>query len=75
MTEILAFLLNLVIFNKKKKKRTGDQSTMGASCKFHILKETSPIRTLVMQWGVWGAGGIQNKGTKEKARAIKPLVN
>lgn len=45
---------------------------MGASSKFHILKETSPIRTLVMQWGV---GGRQNKGTKEKARAIKPLVN
>ena len=50
---------------------------MGASSKFHILKETSPIRTLVMQWGVGGGGwgGRPNKGTKEKARAIRPLVN
>lgn len=58
--EILAFLLNLVIFNNNnnKKKRTGDQSMLGASSKFHILKETSPIRTLVMQWRVegWGVG-------------------
>ena len=67
--EILAFLLNLVIFNKKKKKRTGDQSTMGASCKFHILKETSPIRTLVMQWGVGGGVDRTRELRKKRGRS------
>ena len=66
--EILAFLLNPVIFNNNKKKnRTGDQSMMGASSKFHILKETSPIRTLVMQWGV-GAWGVDRTRELRKKR-------
>ena len=40
---------------------------MGASSKFHILKETSPIRTLVMQWGV-GAWGVDRTRELRKKR-------
>ena len=67
--EILAFLLNLVIFNNNKKK-PNRRSVLGASSKFHILKGNQPNPNTRNAVAGGGLGGRQNKGTKEKARAI-----
>lgn len=71
--EILAFLLNLVIFNKKKKT---NRRSINDGCVLQIphFKGNQPNPNTRNAVG-GGGGGRQNKGTKEKARAIKPLVN
>lgn len=48
---------------------------LGASSKFHILKGNQPNPNTRNAVAGGGLGGRQNKGTKEKARAIQPLVN
>lgn len=70
--EILAFLLNLVIFNNNNNKKKTNRRSINAGCVLQIphFKGNQPNPNTRNAVAGGGLGGRQNKGTKEKARAI-----